>query len=71
MSSFVLQRLLSFFITLAVTSVVVFGVLEWLPGNAAQVILGETATPESLAAMEEKLGLQQPAITRYFQWTAG
>ena len=71
MSSFVLQRLLSFFVTLAVTSVVVFGVLEWLPGNAAQVILGETATPESLAAMEEKLGLNQPALTRYLQWTGG
>ncbi len=71
MSSFVFQRLLSFFITLAVTSVVVFGVLEWLPGNAAQVILGETATPESLAAMEEKLGLNQPALSRYLQWTDG
>ena len=71
MSSFVFQRLLSFFITLAVTSVVVFGVLEWLPGNAAQVILGETATPESLAAMEEKLGLNQPALSRYLQWTGG
>jgi peptide/nickel transport system permease protein len=66
LSSFVLQRLLSFFITLAATSVVVFGVLEWLPGNAAQVILGETATPESLAAMEDQLGL-----TRYCQWTLG
>lgn len=71
MSSFVVQRFISFFITLAVTSVVVFGVLEWLPGNAAQVILGETATPESLAAMEEKLGLNQPALTRYLQWTGG
>ncbi len=71
MSSFVLQRLLSFFVTLAVTSAVVFGVLEWLPGNAAQVILGETATPESLAAMEEKLGLNQPALTRYLEWTGG
>jgi len=70
-SSFVFQRLLSFFMTLAVTSVVVFGVLEWLPGNAAQVILGETATPESLAAMEEKLGLNQPALSRYLQWTSG
>jgi peptide/nickel transport system permease protein len=70
-SSFVLQRLLSFFVTLAVTSVVVFGVLEWLPGNAAQVILGETATPESLAAMEEKLGLNQPALMRYMQWAGG
>ena len=71
MSSFVLQRLLSFFITLAVTSVVVFGILEWLPGNAAQVILGETATSESLAAMEEKLGLHQPALTRYVEWAGG
>ena len=71
MSSFVLQRFFSFFATLAVTSVVVFGVLEWLPGNAAQVILGETATPESLAAMEEKLGLNQPALSRYFEWVGG
>ena len=71
MSSFVLQRLLSFFITLAVTSVVVFGILEWLPGNAAQVILGETATPESIAAMEDKLGLNQPAATRYLNWMGG
>ena len=71
MSSFVLQRFFSFFATLAVTSVVVFGVLEWLPGNAAQVILGETATPESLAAMEEKLGLNQPALMRYFEWVGG
>jgi peptide/nickel transport system permease protein len=51
--------------------VVVFGVLEWLPGNAAQVILGETATPESLAAMEEKLGLNQPAFSRYVEWVGG
>ena len=71
MSSFVLQRFFSFFATLAVTSVVVFGVLEWLPGNAAQVILGETATPESLAAMEEKLGLNQPAFSRYVEWVGG
>jgi peptide/nickel transport system permease protein len=70
-SSFVLQRFFSFFATLAVTSVVVFGILEWLPGNAAQVILGETATPESLAAMEEKLGLNQPALSRYVEWVGG
>ena len=71
MSSFVLQRFFSFFATLAVTSVVVFAVLEWLPGNAAQVILGETATPESLAALEEKLGLNQPAFSRYVEWVGG
>ena len=48
MSLFVLRRLLSLIITLAATSVVVFGVLELLPGNAAQVILGDTATPEAV-----------------------
>jgi peptide/nickel transport system permease protein len=68
---FFLRRLLSFVLTLLATSVVVFAVLELLPGNAAQVILGETATPESIAAMEEKLGLNQPAATRYLNWMGG
>ncbi len=71
MPLFVLRRLLSFVLTLLATSAVVFAVLELLPGNAAQVILGETATPESIAAMEEKLGLNQPAATRYLNWMGG
>ena len=71
MPLFVLRRLLSFVLTLLATSVVVFAVLEILPGNAAEVILGETATPESIAAMEEKLGLNQPAATRYLNWMGG
>ena len=71
MPLFVLRRLLSFVLTLLATSAVVFAVLELLPGNAAQVILGETATPESIAAMEDKLGLNQPAATRYLSWIGG
>ncbi len=71
MPLFVLTRLLSFVLTLLATSVVVFAVLELLPGNAAQVILGETATPESIAAMEDKLGLNQPAASRYLSWMGG
>ena len=71
MPLFVLRRLLSFVLTLLATSVVVFAVLELLPGNAAQVILGETATPESMAAMEDKLGLNQPAAARYANWVGG
>ena len=71
MPLFVLRRLLSFMLTLLATSVVVFAVLELLPGNAAQVILGDTATAESLAAMEDKLGLNQPASTRYLNWLIG
>ena len=71
MPYFFLRRLLSFVLTLLAASAVVFAVLELLPGNAAQVILGETATAESLAAMEEKLGLNQPALQRYGVWVGG
>lgn len=65
---FVLRRGASFILTLGVTSLVVFAVLEWLPGNAAQVILGETATAESIQALEQKLGLDRPIGVRYLSW---
>jgi peptide/nickel transport system permease protein len=68
---FLLKRLATFIATLAVASVVVFAVLELLPGNAAEVILGDTATPESLAALKAKLGLDRPAATRYLDWVGG
>jgi peptide/nickel transport system permease protein len=71
MGFFIAKRLSSFFITLLVASAVVFVVLELLPGNAAEVILGESATPESLAALQAKLGLDRPAFTRYTQWVGG
>jgi peptide/nickel transport system permease protein len=66
-----LQRLASFAATLAVASALVFAVLELLPGNAAQIILGESATAESLAALEKQLGLDRPAATRYLDWVGG
>jgi peptide/nickel transport system permease protein len=54
-----------------VASVLVFAVLELLPGNAAEVILGDTATPESLAALQAKLGLDRPPLQRYADWVGG
>ncbi len=71
MGPFLLRRLATFVATLLVASVVVFAVLELLPGNAAQVILGDSATPESLAAMEAQLGLDRPPFERYAQWVGG
>ena len=71
MGPFLLKRFATFLATLAVASVVVFVVLELLPGNAAEVILGDTATPESLAALNAKLGLDRPAATRYATWVGG
>ena len=68
---FLLKRLGALSLTLAVASIVVFAVLELLPGNAAQVILGASATPESLAALEAELGLDRPPLARYLDWTGG
>jgi len=71
MGVFFLRRLLTFVATLAVASAVVFAVLELLPGSAAEVILGETATPESVAALNSKLGLDRPPPQRYLDWVGG
>jgi peptide/nickel transport system permease protein len=71
MAFFLLKRLLAFFTTLAVASALVFAVLELLPGNAAEIILGETATPEAVAALETRLGLDRPPLLRYTQWVGG
>jgi peptide/nickel transport system permease protein len=71
MGLFLLKRFATFVITLWVASLVVFAVLEMLPGNAAEIILGDTATPESLAALEKKLGLDKPQLQRYAEWIGG
>jgi peptide/nickel transport system permease protein len=71
MSFFLAKRFFTFLLTLLTASLVVFAVLELLPGNAAQVILGDTATPESISALEKKLGLDRPAPLRYRDWIIG
>ncbi len=71
MLHFLLKRLATLALTLAVASVVVFAVLELLPGNAAELMLGETATPEAVAALQAKLGLDRPPLQRYLAWAGG
>src|SRR5271163_2302308 len=68
---YVLRRLILLLLTLAFASLVVFGVLEVLPGDAAQTMLGASATPEAVAALSHKLGLDQPFATRYLAWIGG
>ena len=70
-SFFLFKRFASLLLTLLAASVVVFTVLDVLPGNAAEVMLGESATPESVAALSAKLGLDQPALVRYGDWMKG
>src|SRR5690606_29817322 len=49
-------------------SVLVFAGTEILPGDVAEIILGQEATPETLAALRSELGLDKPAVVRYFEW---
>lgn len=55
-------------VTLWVVSVLVFAGTEILPGDVAQIILGQNATADTLAALRSELGLDQPAIVRYIDW---
>lgn len=71
MSLFLLKRFLTLIATLVGTSVVVFLVLEILPGNAAQILMGPDASPEAVQALATKLGLDQPASQRYWEWVRG
>jgi peptide/nickel transport system permease protein len=64
-------RLLFGLLTLFVVSVVIFGATELLPGDLARELLGQSATPETLAALREQLGLNDPAPVRYWNWLTG
>jgi peptide/nickel transport system permease protein len=56
---------------LLTASAVIFAVLDVLPGNVAEVMLGESATPQAVQALSAKLGLDRPPLQRYAAWMAG
>jgi len=64
----ILQRLALGLITLFVVSIIIFVAVNLLPGDFAQAILGQGATPEAVAAIRHGLGLDKPLATRYFLW---
>jgi peptide/nickel transport system permease protein len=67
----VAQRVALGLLLLLAVSVLIFVGTQLLPGDVAQAILGQSATPESLANLREQLGLNEPALTRYFSWLGG
>ena len=67
----ILQRLALGIVTLLIVSVVIFTAVNLLPGDFAESILGQGATPEAVASIRRDLGLDQPLISRYFDWLAG
>ncbi|WP_109465003.1 ABC transporter permease [Albibacillus kandeliae] len=68
MGYFLFRRTLGFVLTLFAVSVVVFAVMNVLPGDPALTILGLDATEDALAALREQLGLNDPLLTRYVHW---
>ena len=64
----ILQRLALGLLTLLIVSVVIFTAVNMLPGDFAQAILGQGATPAAVEAIRRDLGLDQPPVIRYFQW---
>ena len=71
MTVYLLKRLLIGLATLVVASLVVFGVLEILPGDPARLMLGFEATEDAVQALRVEMGLDQPLLWRYLDWVGG
>ena len=64
--NYILKRVLQMIPVLFVVTILVFSIIRFIPGEPARLILGEKATEEAVAALTEKLGLNEPLLTQYF-----
>lgn len=71
MTRFLVRRLTGLIATLAFAALLVFWILEVLPGDPAATMLGISATPETIAALRTELGLDQPPAARFLGWITG
>lgn len=71
MIGYILRRLVALGLTLLAAALVIFVVLEVLPGDPAAVTLGLNAAPEALAALRTEMGLDKPAALRFVTWLGG
>jgi peptide/nickel transport system permease protein len=69
--AFVGRRLLLLGLVIGIVSVLIFGIVQILPGDVAVMILGTSATPADLRALRHTLGLDRPAPLRYLDWVSG
>jgi peptide/nickel transport system permease protein len=67
-AAYLARRIAAILLVLLIVSFAVFAITQILPGNAAVMILGEYATPDNLAALQLKLGLNDPWYVQYFSW---
>ncbi len=66
--TFLRRKLLHFFLTVLIVSAITFAMIDLLPGDAAIVFTGPEASVETVAAIRHEMGLDAPAIVRYFHW---
>jgi len=71
MIGYIIQRLVTVAVILAIMSVLVFAITQVMPGSVAHMILGQYATNESIAALEQALGLNDPLHVQYLRWAGG
>ncbi|MBB4952436.1 peptide/nickel transport system permease protein [Agrobacterium vitis] len=71
MFTLVFRRLCGLVMTLLAVSIVVFLIMGVLPGDPAAVMLGTSASPDTLAALRHEMGLDQPLLSRYLLWLTG
>ena len=71
MLAYALKRLLIGLLTLFAASLVVFAVLEIIPGDPARLMLGMNATEDAIHALREQMGLNEPVAARYLEWATG
>jgi len=71
MTAYLLRRLLSLSLSLVAASLVIFLVMEVVPGDPASFMMGLNADPQAVAALRSQLGLDEPLPLRYIGWVSG
>jgi len=71
MFSYIVRRLIATIPVMAVVAIVVFSLLYFAPGDPAAIIAGDLATAEDIARIHHQLGLDEPFLVRFWQWTWG
>jgi peptide/nickel transport system permease protein len=69
--AFILRRIGSLALVLVAVSMLTFGIVNVLPGDVANAVLGDLATPAQVAAVRKRMGLDQPVAERYLTWADG
>lgn len=71
MISYILRRILMLIPVLIGMSLITFSIVHLIPGNPAQTILGDQATPQAIESLEEQLGLNEPYLVQYGKYMGG